>query len=60
MKKQVIMLTAAICCAMSANAQIKVKSNGYVGIGTTNPQYKLDITYDNNIRSTGTCCSQSR
>ena len=41
MKKQVIMLTAAICCAMSANAQIKVKSNGYVGIGTTSPTQKL-------------------
>ncbi len=47
MKKQLFMI-AAICCAMGANAQIKVNSNGYVGIGTTNPQYKLDISYDNN------------
>ena len=46
MKKQFLMI-AAICCAMCANAQIKVNSNGYVGIGNTNPQYKLDITYDN-------------
>ena len=47
MKKHFLMI-AAVCCAMGANAQIKVNSNGYVGIGNTNPQYKLDITYDNN------------
>ena len=46
MKKHFLMI-AAVCCAMGANAQIKVNSNGYVGIGNTNPQYKLDITYDN-------------
>ena len=42
MKKQFLII-AAICCAMGANAQIKVKSNGYVGIGTTNPQQKLHV-----------------
>lgn len=41
-------MVAAVCCAMGANAQIKVKSNGNVGIGTTNPQYRLDINYNSN------------
>jgi len=36
-------LAALLCCAMGANAQIKVNNNGYVGIRQTSPQYSLDI-----------------
>ncbi len=51
MKKKVFLFAAAVCCAMSANAQIKVTSNGNVGIGTTNPQYPLDVNfYEKTIR----------
>ena len=42
MKKHFLMI-AAVCCAMGANAQIKVKNNGYVGIGSLDPQYKFDV-----------------
>ena len=45
MKKQFLII-AAICCAMSATAQIKVTSNGNIGLGTTSPQYALDIDYN--------------
>lgn len=48
MKKKVFLFAAAVCCAMCANAQIKVTSNGYVGIRTTNPQKLLDI--DANVK----------
>ena len=41
--KKYFLIIAAICCAMGANAQIKVTSNGYVGIGTTSPQQKLHV-----------------
>lgn len=44
MRKQILVL-AAICCAMGASAQIKMNSNGNVGIGTINPQYRFDIEY---------------
>ncbi|MCQ2376129.1 MAG: tail fiber domain-containing protein [Salinivirgaceae bacterium] len=36
-------LAVLLCCAMGANAQIKVNNNGYVGIRQTSPQYSLDI-----------------
>lgn len=45
MKKLVIAFTATLCCAVCANAQIKVNNNGYVGIGTTNPTQKLDVNF---------------
>ena len=41
MKEKIILFAAAVCCAMCANAQIKVTSNGYVGIGTTSPTQKI-------------------
>ena len=50
MKKKVFLFAAAVCCAMCANAQIKVTSNGYVGIGKTDPAYPLDIKYGPKIR----------
>lgn len=37
MRKLCLFLAAAFCCAMSANAQIKVKSNGKVVVGTDRP-----------------------
>ena len=50
MKKKVFLFAAAVCCAMCANAQIKVTSNGNIGLGTTNPQHKIDM----NLGSYGT------
>ncbi|MBR6082330.1 MAG: tail fiber domain-containing protein [Salinivirgaceae bacterium] len=50
MKKKVFLFAAAVCCAMSANAQLKVKSNGYVGIGMANPQYLLDVDINKGVR----------
>ena len=50
MKKKVFVFVAAVCCAMSANAQLKVKNNGYVGIGMANPQYILDVDINKGVR----------
>lgn len=41
--KRKILLATMLCCAVGVNAQIKVMSNGNVGLGTTSPQYGLDI-----------------
>ena len=49
MRKKAV-LFAAICCTMGANAQLKVASNGNIGLGTTNPQHKIDM----NLGSYGT------
>lgn len=38
-----IVVMSVIVCSFGANAQVKVASNGYVGIITTTPAYKLDI-----------------
>jgi hypothetical protein len=44
MKKLVIIFVLGILtCSFGAIAQVKVASNGYVGIITTTPAYKLDI-----------------
>ena len=51
MKKKIILFAAAVCCAMCANAQLKVNNKGFVGIRTTNPQYLLDI--DANVKNGG-------
>lgn len=38
-----IVVMGVITCSFGAFAQVKVASNGYVGIITTTPAYKLDI-----------------
>lgn len=52
MKKRILFAVALFCCVMGVNAQIKVKSNGNVGIGVTNPQYLLDVSINKGIRFT--------
>ena len=42
MKKAIILLVCALSSIIS-NAQLKVNSNGKVGIGTTSPAYMLDV-----------------
>lgn len=45
MKKLVlIFMFGAFLCTMGAQAQVKVGSNGYVGINNTNPTYRLDVS----------------
>lgn len=41
--KRTFLLAAMLCCAVCANAQIKVLANGRVGLGTTAPAYGLDF-----------------
>lgn len=70
MKKQVISALLCTVCIL-CNAQLKISTNGNVGIGTTNPEYKLDVnistsdflrvktwtsTYVNNSGSFGSLC----
>ena len=42
MKKKVFLFAAAVCCAMCANAQIRVINNGYVGFGRY-PSHKFHV-----------------
>ena len=45
MKNKLFLIAAAMCSVIGANAQLKVNSIGNVGIGTANPQYRLDISF---------------
>jgi hypothetical protein len=42
MKKIIILISMALS-VLSSNAQIKLKTNGYIGLGTSDPQQKIDM-----------------
>jgi len=42
----IIFVLGILTCSFGAFAQIKVASNGYVGINNTNPTYRLDASGD--------------
>jgi hypothetical protein len=44
--KRIIFTVIVFAFLANVSAQLKVNSTGRVGIGTTNPQYKLDVTGD--------------
>ena len=52
MKKQIITLVFSIVVATMAQAQIDVLTNGNVGIGVTNPTYKLQVAGSTALNST--------
>jgi hypothetical protein len=50
MKKLIFTITIFIFVFLAnVSAQLKVNSTGQVGIGTANPQYKLDVTGDTRV-----------
>jgi len=44
--KNIVFTCIVFACLANVSAQVKVNSLGQVGIGTTNPQYKLDVVGD--------------
>jgi len=64
--KKIILLVLSTFSFILLNAQIKVASNGYVGINNTSPAYNLDVSgtvqfnyNSNSIRFTGSELSPS-
>ncbi|MDR2690730.1 MAG: tail fiber domain-containing protein [Dysgonamonadaceae bacterium] len=47
--RKIIFAIMVFVLAANVSAQLKVDAAGQVGIGTTNPQYKLDITGDTRV-----------
>jgi len=44
--KNIVFTCIVFACLANVSAQVKVNSLGQVGVGTTNPQYKLDVVGD--------------